>query len=297
METVILGEVREWLPLTEGENPTQCGNQLRQPALKHYSLLCCYLAVLSLLVFFFFSFLVALVVNRKQKAPNARQVKAFWGVLCHIPRQPVQQPSSNFLSNHLLLSGNPFFRHTFGNRRFIRNLNKSELVAGDLVAGQLLVLDIIHRTGPSFLSAKARTKGARILKMYPLRRVVAHDLAIGMGFPLLGLSHAVQSILMKLHTANLVAIGVGQKFQNHACLGILRHKVPLGFQQFCPNRGAKGHAVISTAENSHRFRPHLPDVGAGFRFIRKDVRLGLYHLTQHREKATIACSIQRKEIH
>ena len=135
METVILGEVREWLSLTEGESTAQCGNQLQQPASKHYSLLYGCLSVLLLPVFFFLFFLVALVVNRKQKVPNARQGKAFWGVPCQIFRQPTQQPRGNFLGNHLLLSGNPFFRHTLGNRRFILNLNKSELVVGTLVAG------------------------------------------------------------------------------------------------------------------------------------------------------------------
>lgn len=91
----------------------------------------------------------------------------------------IRQPSGNLLSNNLPLSGNPFFRHPLGNSYFIRNRNKSELVAGHLVAGRLLLLGSIHRAGPSFLSSKARAKGARIVKMHPLRRIVTHDLAIG----------------------------------------------------------------------------------------------------------------------
>jgi len=105
----------------------------------------------SYLFSFFLLFLVALVVNRKQKTLKALYCLALPVFLCHPFRQPTQQPSGNFLGNHPPFSGNPFFQPTLGNCHFIRSRKKSDLVVGDLVAGKLLVRSSIRRAGSSFI--------------------------------------------------------------------------------------------------------------------------------------------------
>ena len=107
----------------------------------------------------------------------------------------------------------------------------------------------------------------------------------------------VQRLLVKLLGTDSIARIAVQKRLNHACLGVLRHEVLLMFFEIAHHFRAERQLPAACPIDGHCLRPYLLQIGSGCGFILQNMNLRLLRADLYRQKATIAGTVERQEVH
>ena len=102
----------------------------------------------------------------------------------------------------------------------------------------------------------------------------------------------VQRLLVDLRHADVVALVPVQVHLDHARVGVLGHEFPAQDVQLLLNVLRELQGVVAGSVQRHRLRPHLIDIGAGFRFVLQNVDFSLGFIHQHRQEAPVAGAVE-----